>query len=76
MEYVDFIEQLKTHVAQEDLLAISNDVNELRTKFNDYVLEEERKQQVAQLKEDASKEADESLDQSLEESCPMMRSSN
>lgn len=67
MEYVDFIEQLKTHVAQEDLLAISNDVNELRTKFNDYVLEEERKQQVAQLKEDASKEADESLDQSSEE---------
>lgn len=49
MENVNFIEALKALTTQEDLLAVSNEINELRSKFNDYVLEEERKAQVAQL---------------------------
>lgn len=44
-----FIDQLKELVAQEDLLAVNNDVNDLRSRFEDYVLEEERKIQVAEL---------------------------
>lgn len=49
MDQTDFIEQLKSLTANEDVLAVSNEVNELRSKFEDYVLEEERKLQVAQL---------------------------
>jgi hypothetical protein len=49
MENLDFIEQLTALTSQEDVLSVSQSVNELKTKFNDYVLEEERKQQVAQM---------------------------
>ncbi len=49
MESTGFIEQLQELVANEDVLAVSRDVNDLRSKFDDYVLEEERKFQVAQL---------------------------
>jgi hypothetical protein len=49
MDHTAFIEQLKALAASEDILAVSKEVNELRIKFDDYVLEEERKQQVAQL---------------------------
>lgn len=46
---MSFIEDLKNLVGGEDLLAVSRDVSELKSKFEDYVLEEERKLQVAQL---------------------------
>lgn len=49
MESLDFIAKLKELTANEDVLAVSRDVNELRSKFDDYVLEEERKFQVRQL---------------------------
>ena len=49
MESTDFIERLKELAANEDVMAVSQEVNELRTKFNDYILEEERKAQVAKL---------------------------
>jgi hypothetical protein len=49
MESTDFIERLKELAASEDVMAVSQEVNELRTKFGDYVLEEERKAQVAKL---------------------------
>ncbi len=49
MESTDFIERLKELAANEDVMAVSQEVNELRTKFADYVLEEERKAQVAKL---------------------------
>ena len=58
MENVDFIEQLKTLTANEDVLAVSNEVNDLRTKFNDYILEEERKEQVAKLEAEAQSEGE------------------
>lgn len=46
---MDFIAKLKELAEQEDVLAVSREVNELRVKFDDYVLEEERKFQVLQL---------------------------
>lgn len=49
MENTDFIAQLEELSTQEDVLAVSREVNELRGKFDDYVLEEERKLQVSQL---------------------------
>lgn len=49
MESTDFIAKLEEFVNNEDVLGVSRDVNELRGKFEDYVLEEERKFQVLQL---------------------------
>ncbi|MCR9172333.1 MAG: DUF349 domain-containing protein [bacterium] len=49
MESTDFIDRLKELAANEDVIAVSQEVNELRSKFSDYVLEEERKAQVAKL---------------------------
>lgn len=49
MESTEFIDRLKELAANEDVMAVSQDVNDLRSKFADYVLEEERKVQVAKL---------------------------
>ena len=49
MENLNFIEQLKALTETEDLLSVGRDVNELRSKFDDYILEEERKVQIAEL---------------------------
>lgn len=49
MESLNFIENLNEYASNEDLLAVSRDVNELRSKFEDYLLEEERKIQVEEL---------------------------
>ena len=49
MEELNFLEQIKTYTESEDALSVSKDVNELRTKFEDYILEEERKVQVSEL---------------------------
>ena len=46
---MDFIAALKEFAGQEDVLSVSRDVNELRSKFEDYVLEEERKFQILEL---------------------------
>ncbi|NVK64722.1 MAG: DUF349 domain-containing protein [Flavobacteriales bacterium] len=57
MENTDFIAQLEELSAHEDVLAVSRDVNELRGKFDDYILEEERKFQVSQLEAEERGEA-------------------
>ena len=49
MEKNAFIEELETLTSNEDVLSVSRDVNELKVRFEDYILEEERKDQVAQL---------------------------
>lgn len=49
MEKKAFLDELKSLVANEDKLSIGREVNELRTRFDDYVLEDERKKQVAVL---------------------------
>ena len=49
MEKNTFIGELETLVQHEDALSVSREVNELKTRFEDYIREEERKEQVAQL---------------------------
>jgi len=49
MEVLNFIDQLKEFASNEDVLAVGRDVTELRSKFDDYILEEERKIQVEEL---------------------------
>jgi len=59
MENMTFLEELKAFNEIENPLSVSRNVNELRTRFEDYVLEEERKQQVAVLE---AKERGENVD--------------
>jgi len=49
MENNILIEELKTLAQNEDALAVNREVNELKVRFDDYILEEERKDQVAAL---------------------------
>ncbi|MFN5879338.1 MAG: hypothetical protein ACK44B_10745, partial [Flavobacteriales bacterium] len=49
METNALIEELKTIAQNEDALAVSREVNELKARFDDFMLEEERKEQVAAL---------------------------
>lgn len=49
MEKVDFIEQLKALVDTEEVLAVSREVNELKARFEDFHIEQERLRQVAVL---------------------------
>lgn len=49
MENMDFIAQLTLLTSQDNKLAVSRDVSELRSKFDDFLIEEERKAQVAAL---------------------------
>ena len=46
---VNFVEEIEQLANQEDLISVGKSVNELRVAFEDYILEEERKHQVAQL---------------------------
>ncbi|MEJ6777054.1 MAG: DUF349 domain-containing protein [Crocinitomicaceae bacterium] len=57
MENIDFLEKMKGLTASENLLAVGRDVNELRAKFEDHLLEAERKIQVAQLENHENPEA-------------------
>lgn len=63
MEDLNFLEELNTLTTNEDVLSVSRDVNELRSKLEDYILEEERKIQVAQI---AAEENGEANDASVE----------
>ena len=56
MEKQAFLEELKELVSQENLLSVGRNINELRTRFDDYILEEERKKQVAVLEAKANGE--------------------
>lgn len=49
MEKTAFVEALKALTVQEDPLAVSREVSELRSKFEDLLLEEQRKFQIAQM---------------------------
>lgn len=49
MEKSAFLDELKKLVETEEVLTVSRSVNELKHKFDDFLLEEERKAQVAQL---------------------------
>mgnify|MGYP006144087399 CR=1 FL=1 len=49
MESTAFLEELKALTSQEDVISAGREVNELNARFEDYVIEEERKLQIAQL---------------------------
>jgi len=49
MDKLAFVEALQALTSQEDVLAVSRDVNELRSKFEDLIIEEDRKFQIAQM---------------------------
>ena len=55
---MNFIEKIKEFVEHQEPLKVGRDVNELRTKFEDYLLEEERKAQVAVLEAEDSKDSE------------------
>lgn len=62
-ETTGFIEKLKELVSAEDPLTVSTEVNELRTRFDDYLIEAERRMQVAQIEaREAGEEEPESAD--------------
>ena len=46
METNPFVSELATLINQEDLLNLGRDAQELKTRFDDFILEEERKDQV------------------------------
>jgi hypothetical protein len=56
MEKKDFIERIKALHATEDVLSVSKEVNELRSQFEDFILEEERLRQVELLEAQANGE--------------------
>ena len=56
MEKMAFLEELNLLTANENVLSVSRDINELRTRFDDYLLEDERKKQVAVLEAKANGE--------------------
>jgi hypothetical protein len=49
MEKIEFLDRLKNLVSSEDILAVNNEINELKSKFQDFLIEEERKKQVELL---------------------------
>lgn len=49
METMNFLEKLKEYTENQDVLGVAKEVSELRSKFDDFLLEEERKVQVAEL---------------------------
>ena len=57
MENLDFIDQLKTYTETENVISVGKDVSELRSKLEDYLLEEERKIQVAEIEADNNQTA-------------------
>ena len=62
MEKKAFIEALTALTEQEDVINAGREVNELRSQFEDYLLEETRKYQVAQLEAQEKEEAFEEED--------------
>lgn len=56
MEKTSLLESLKTLASQEDVLAVAREISELRNKFEDVTIEEDRKFQVKQLDAQAAGE--------------------
>ncbi|HLU86209.1 MAG TPA: DUF349 domain-containing protein [Taishania sp.] len=49
MKETAFLDELKNLTSQSDLIQVGREVNELNARFEDFVIEEERKLQIAQL---------------------------
>ncbi|MDX2360765.1 MAG: DUF349 domain-containing protein [Crocinitomicaceae bacterium] len=55
MSELSLLDKLKELAANEDVLSVGKEVNELRSKFEDFTIEEERKIQVAELEAEEQK---------------------
>ncbi|MCC6700921.1 MAG: DUF349 domain-containing protein [Fluviicola sp.] len=64
MDKATLLDGLKALVSQEDALAVSREVNELRSQFEDVVLEEDRQFQIKQLE---AQEAGETVEERPED---------
>ena len=62
MELNQLIDELRVLAQQDDALAVSREVNELKVKFDDVLLELERKEQVAALEAEVNGEVYEPTD--------------
>lgn len=62
MENNEFIQELNKYVLNEDVMAVSKEVNELKVRFEDFIIEAERKEQVKQLEAQEKGETYEALD--------------
>lgn len=49
MEWNNFLEELNRYMEASDILSVSRDVSDLKKRFEDFVLEQERLEQVAML---------------------------
>ncbi len=58
MEKIQFLERIKTLAANEDVMSVNTEINELKSKFQDFLIEEERKFQVASLEKQLVSEDD------------------
>lgn len=67
MEKVEFLEQLKLLVDNTEVLKVSRQVNELKQKFEDFLIEEERLRQVALLEAGEPVEENKEIDPIKEE---------
>lgn len=67
MEKVEFLEQLKVLVANTEVLKVSREINELKQKFEDFLIEEERLRQVALLEAGEPVEENKEIDPIKEE---------
>jgi hypothetical protein len=67
MEKVEFLEQLKQLVANTEVLKVSREINELKQKFEDFLIEEERLRQVALLEAGEPVEENKEIDPIKEE---------
>eukprot|EP01041_Mallomonas_annulata_P020727 gene20727-40603_t len=56
MEKTAFLERLKELTANEEILSVSSEINELKSKFQDFLTEEERKRQIALLEAEGENE--------------------
>ena len=67
MEKVKFLENLKTLVENPEVLKVSREVNELKSKFEDFLIEEGRLRQVALLEAGEPLEENKEIDPIKEE---------
>ena len=49
MENIEFLDQIRALLAQEDLIGAGRDISALKTAFEDYILDQEHKDQVKRL---------------------------
>lgn len=67
MEKQAFLDRLQELISQEDILSVSHDVNELKSQFQDFLTEEERKRQIAFIENESEEESELLVDEIKDE---------